>query len=530
MQADLLPIIQTATGNTIGDGLTRSVMRFANKEAIIFEQRRWTYQELDLAVNRVANRLLASNLSPGDRVAAYGKNSDAYLILWLACARAGMIHVPVNFALVKDELSYLLHQSGAKAVFVDDALAEHVSAVKESTSLELIGHLRTEDVQDNRLDILSIARSSGDDQLPDVLVNDTDIAQILYTSGTTSHPKGAMHTHRSFMSEYTSCIRHLDLSDSDRSLAALPLYHSAQMHVFTMPALMIGGLTYLMEAPLPESVFDVISREKINSFFAPPTVWIGLLRHTGFDQHDLGSLKNIYYGASIMPEPIVAELTQRLAGSRLYNCYGQSEIAPLATVLGPDKHAGRLSSAGKPIMSVATRIVDPVTMLDCAPGERGEIVHRSPHLMVGYWNKPEETREAFEGGWFHSGDLAYADEEGFIYIVDRIKDVVNTGGVLVASRDVEEALYLHPAVAEVAVIGTPHDRWIEAITAVVVIKPDAEVTTTELIEHCHQHLATFKVPKAIIFSEGLPKNTAGKLLKRALREEYNEAQLKQLLS
>jgi fatty-acyl-CoA synthase len=505
-------------------------MRFANKEAIIFEQRRWTYQQLDSAVNRVANRLLNSGLQQGDRVAAYGKNSDAYFILWLACARAGLIHVPVNFALVKDELSYLLNQSGAKAVFVDDALAEHVIAVKASTSLAIFGQIRAAKVESDTLDILTIALAQGDDQLPNVTVNDTDIVQILYTSGTTSHPKGAMHTHRSFMSEYTSCIRHLNLSDTDRSLAALPLYHSAQMHVFTMPALMIGSQTFLMEAPLPESVFNIISREKINSFFAPPTVWIGLLRHAGFDQHDLSSLQNIYYGASIMPEPIVAELTKRLAGSRLYNCYGQSEIAPLATVLGPDEHTGRLASAGKPVMSVATRIVDPLTMADCAPGERGEIVHRSPHLMIGYWNKPDETREAFEGGWFHSGDLAYADEEGFIYIVDRIKDVVNTGGVLVASRDVEEALYLHPSVAEVAVIGTPHDRWIEAITAIVVLKSDGEATTQMLIDHCQEHLASFKVPKAIIFAGELPKNTAGKLLKRTLREQYSEAQLDELLS
>ena len=530
MLPDLQSVIQTATSNTIGDGLTRSAMRFSNKKAIIFEQRHWTYQQLNSAVNRVANSLITSGLQKGDRVAAYGKNSDAYLILWLACTRAGLIHVPINFALIHDELSYLLAQSEAKAIFVDDALAEHVRAIQQPTSLSLIGSLRSETIEEDRLDILKTSTSAGDEHLPDIEIHDTDVVQILYTSGTTSHPKGAMHTHRSFMSEYSSCIHHLDLRSTDRSLAALPLYHSAQMHVFTMPALMIGSLTFLMETPLPALVFDILSREKINSFFAPPTVWIGLLRHPEFDQHDLSALQNIYYGASIMPEPIVAELTQRLTGSRLFNCYGQSEIAPLATVLGPEEHSGRLSSAGKPVMSVTTRIVDPLTMIDCAPGERGEIVHQSPHLMIGYWNKPDETREAFEGGWFHSGDLGYADEEGFIYIVDRIKDVVNTGGVLVASRDVEEALYLHDAVAEVAVIGTPHDKWIEAITAIVVLKPNEVVTSQALIEHCHQRLASFKVPKAIIFARELPKNTAGKLLKRTLREQHCEAQLDELLT
>ena len=526
----MLPEVEIATLNTIGDGLRRAAQRFADKEAVIFQQRRWTYQQLDQSVNRVANYLLQSGLTQGDRVAAYGKNSDAYLILFLASARAGMVHVPINFALVQDELLYLLKQSGAIAVFMDEDLSDNVAAILSDTSVTISGTLQTQGRSVTSPDILQTALSNADHQPPAVTVKETDLAQILYTSGTTSHPKGAMHTHRGFMAEYNSCIQHLYLSSDDRSLCALPLYHSAQMHVFTMPALMIGATSYIMQAPLPQLVFEAISSEKLNSVFAPPTVWIGLLRDDGFDQHDLSSLVNIYYGASIMPEPIVAELQQRLPGCQLFNCYGQSEMAPIATVLAPEEQEGRLASIGKPVMSVETRIVDPVTMQDCPVGERGEIIHRSPHVMVGYWDKPEQTAEAFSGGWFHSGDLAYADEEGYLYIVDRIKDVVNTGGVLVASRDVEEALYLHPAVAEVAVIGTPHERWIEAITAVIVFKTGEDADSDELVRHCQQHLAPFKVPKSFIFTDSLPKNTAGKLLKRSLREQYNEAQLDEALS
>lgn len=516
----MLPDVEIASRNTIGDGLRRVAKRYPNKEALLFQARRWTYRELDAAVNRVANHLLASGLQHGDRVAAYGKNSDAYLLLFLACARSGLIHVPINFALVKEELHYLLNQSGAVAAYVDEELAGNLNAVLADTDIKQQGTLHSG--QPGALpDILRIGLSDADATPPDVRVADTDIAQILYTSGTTSHPKGAMHTHRGFMAEYSSCIQHLDLHASDRALAALPLYHSAQMHVFTMPALMVGALSLILQAPTPDAVFQSISGEQLNSVFAPPTVWIGLLRHDGFDQHDLSSLVNIYYGASIMPEPIVAELQQRLPGCRLYNCYGQSEMAPIATVLAPEEMEGRLASIGKPVMSVETRIVDPVTMQQCAPGERGEIVHRSPHVMVGYWQKPEQTAEAFNGGWFHSGDLAYADEEGYIYIVDRIKDVVNTGGVLVASRDVEEALYLHDAVAEVAVIGTPHEKWIEAITAVIVLKEGMDTNAEQLQAHCQGHLAPFKIPKEFIFTETLPKNTAGKLLKRNLREQYS---------
>jgi len=526
----MLPEVEIATLNTIGDGLRRAAQRFADKEAIIFQQRRWTYQQLDHSVNRVANYLLQSGLKQGDRVAAYGKNSDAYLLLFLACARAGLIHVPINFALVKDELLYLLNQSGAIAIFMDEDLTSNVEAVLNESFVATTGTLHAQEAPESLPDILHIGLSSADHQPPAVTVKDTDLAQILYTSGTTSHPKGAMHTHRGFMAEYNSCIQHLYLSSDDRSLCALPLYHSAQMHVFTMPALMIGATSYILQAPLPRLVFEAISSEKLNSVFAPPTVWIGLLRDSGFDQHDLSSLVNIYYGASIMPEPIVAELQQRLPGCQLFNCYGQSEMAPIATVLAPEEQEGRLASIGKPVMSVETRIVDPVTMADCPVGERGEIIHRSPHVMVGYWEKPEQTAEAFSGGWFHSGDLAYADDEGYLYIVDRIKDVVNTGGVLVASRDVEEALYLHPAVAEVAVIGTPHERWIEAITAVIVFKAGEDADSDELTRHCQQHLAPFKIPKAFIVTDALPKNTAGKLLKRTLREQYNEAQLEAALS
>ncbi|RMJ05656.1 Long-chain-fatty-acid--CoA ligase [Marinobacter litoralis] len=202
------------------------------------------------------------------------------------------------------------------------------------------------------------------------------------------------------------------------------------------------------------------------------------------------------------------------------NCYGQSEIAPLATVLLPHEHTECPPFAGRPLQTVRTQIVDPVTGQECQPGEQGEIVHRSPQLMVGYWGKPEATAEAFKDGWFHSGDLGYQDDAGYIYIVDRIKDVVNTGGVLVASRDVEEALYQHPSVAEVAVIGVPDEKWIEAICAITVLREGHPRDPDALMTHAKSQLAGFKIPKHIHFVDELPKNSAGKLLKRKLREQF----------
>lgn len=514
--------IQRATRNTIGDALNRIARQFPQQQVLEYKGRSWRCSELNAAVNRVANRLLGLGLSPGDRVAAYGKNSDAYILLWLACTRAGLIHVPVNFSLTERELVYVINQSGASALFADDSLNTHVDQVCEQFSLKVRGSLHTENPAEGQIDILDLALGSGSDQAPELELNDTDVVQILYTSGTTSDPKGAMHTHRSLMAEYVSCLLHLDIKRDDRCLAALPLYHSAQMHVFTMPALLVGAYTCLLDTPTPELILRQLRERQLNSFFAPPTVWISLLRHEHFVESELQHLQKLYYGASIMPEPIVKELGERLPNSGLYNCYGQSEIAPLATVLTPEEHADRPASCGRPLFNVETRIIDPATGEECKPGQQGELVHRSPQLMVGYWDKPEQTAEAFAGGWFHSGDLAYRDEEGYIWIVDRIKDIVNTGGVLVASRDVEEVLYTHPDVDEVAVIGVPDDKWIEAIAAVVVLRPEAEPDADSLIAHARQHLAPFKVPKKVHFVQHLPKNTSGKLLKRALRLQFAE--------
>jgi fatty-acyl-CoA synthase len=222
-----------------------------------------------------------------------------------------------------------------------------------------------------------------------------------------------------------------------------------------------------------------------------------------------------------MPGPVLQELRQRLPRVGFYNCYGQTEIAPLATVLLPHEHDARPASCGRPCINVETRVVD-ADMNDVPPGTHGEIVHRSPHLLTGYWEKPEETAAAFAGGWFHSGDVGYFDEDGYLYIVDRIRDVINTGGVLVASREVEEVLFTHPAVSEVAVVGLPDPKWIEAVTAFVVLRSGHAVDEEALIRHARAHLAAYKLPKKVMFVDSLPRNTAGKLLKRELRKQHTE--------
>ena len=513
--------MQDLRASTVADVLRRSAARTPGRVALRFAEsggrgREWTYAELDAAVTRAAGHLLDTGAVKGDRIAAYGKNSDAYLIGFLACARAGLVHVPVNDSLTGSELSYVLAQSGSTVVLVDPALADEVDAVRAETSLETAIPLRG---NDNSL--LARCADGAVPQLP-VEVDDEDLVQLLYTSGTTSAPKGAMMTHRALLHEYLSCVFALDFTADDDPLHAMPLYHSAQMHVFLLPHLMIGSTNRLVETPDPADVLRRIEEERIGAFFAAPTVWVALANHADFAARELGSLRKAYYGASIMPGPVLEKLRKALPRLGFYNAFGQSEIAPLAAVLRPEEHDTHPGSAGRPVLFVEAEVVDPEGR-SVAAGELGEVVYRSPQLCRGYWDKPEETAEAFRDGWFHSGDLVRRDEDGYLHVIDRIKDVINTGGVLVASREVEDALHEHPGVTEVAVVALPDPKWIEVISAVVVPRGQDAVDEAGLVAHARERLAAFKVPKRIHFVDDLPRNSSGKLLKRVLRDRFAEA-------
>ncbi|MEU9208585.1 acyl-CoA synthetase [Streptomyces sp. NPDC048415] len=495
-------------GSTVDGVLRRSARRTPARLAVDYRERSWTYAELDEAVSQAASVLLDEGLAPGDRVGAYGHNSDAYLIGFLACARAGLVHVPVNQNLTGDDLAYIVGQSGSTLVLTDPDLAGRLpDGVRTMPLRDADGSLLA------RLD--AAPPYDGGEPRGDTLV------QLLYTSGTTALPKGAMMTHRALVHEYLSAITALDLSAGDRPVHSLPLYHSAQMHVFLLPYLAVGASNIILDAPDADQLFDLIEDGRADSLFAPPTVWIGLANRPDFATRDLSGLRKAYYGASIMPVPVLERLRERLPKLAFYNCFGQSEIGPLATVLGPDEHKGRMDSCGRPVLFVDARVVDEDGK-DVPDGTPGEVVYRSPQLCEGYWDKPEETAEAFRDGWFHSGDLAVRDADGYFTVVDRVKDVINSGGVLVASRQVEDALYTHERVAEVAVIGLPDERWIEAVTAVVVAR--GEVTEAELVAHAREKLTHFKAPKRVLFVDELPRNASGKILKRELRDRFGEDQ------
>src|SRR5699024_1645235 len=360
--------------------------------------------------------------------------SDLYVLLYLGCARAGLIHVPVNFQLKAEELDYILDNADVALVVTDTDLRPHVEATPTGASVPVSEFT---EFLEPALEAAKHDSSAGSEAVTGYDVADDDIAQLLFTSGTTSAPKGAVMTHRALVHEYLSCLQSLDFADTDRVVHALPLYHSAQMHVFLLPLLAVGAHNIIVPAPVPETLLEIFESRRINSFFAAPTVWVALANSPDLETRDLSNLRKAYYGASIMPGPVLRTLRSRLPELGFYSCFGQSELGPLCTVLRPEEHDDHPGSAGRSVLFVETRVVDDAGN-DLAPGELGEILYRSPQLCEGYWRKPEATRDAFTDGWFHSGDLVRMDENGFVEVIDRVKDVINTGGVLVASRQVED--------------------------------------------------------------------------------------------
>ncbi len=518
---------------TIAALLHRTARRAPGKTAVICGATTWTYRDFDALVTRVAAGLQGEGVVKGDRVAVIARNSHGFAALRFALARIGAVLVPINFMLKPDEAAYILRHAGAKLLAVDAGLAElGRAAAALDTKVERLLALPSEHgdepagtsvsmASNVALSFASLASSARAFAEPEL--DSRDLAQIVYTSGTESLPKGAMLTHEAVIWQYVSCIVDGRMTADDLMLHSLPLYHCAQLDVFLGPAVYLGCTSVITAAPTPDNLLPLLSRHKINSFFAPPTVWIGLLRSPLFDTVDLSALAKGYYGASIMPVEVMREISQRLPKIGLWNLYGQTEIAPLATVLGPEDQLRKPGSAGRAALNVETRVVDDA-MRDVAPGsgQIGEIVHRSPQLLTGYYHDEERTKAAFEGGWFHSGDLATIDDEGDITVVDRKKDMIKTGGENVASREVEEAIYTIDGISEVAVVGLPHPHWVEAVTAIIVRKPNAALTVSDVMAACQKKLATFKAPKDVVFVDALPKNPSGKLLKRELRLAFEQ--------
>jgi fatty-acyl-CoA synthase len=507
--------------DTIGDMARRAATKYGDKTAIIFRDTKISFYDLEREARRFANLMTSYGIKKGDRVAVYAYNSPYYPISLMGLAKIGAVQVPINYMLNTEEIAYIINHSGSRIFIVEDTLYPVIAQNRDKFSaVEKWGFIPLENtaIPDGCFNLIAEMAAMTYDE-PQVEVDAEDIVQIPYTSGTESKPKGAMLSHRALMSQYHSCIFDGQYETDDVSLHALPLFHCAQLHCFLMPYLYIGATNVIMHKADPLEMIRLIEKYQITHMFAPPTVWIGILNHPEFKNYSHASLKKAAYGASIMPVEIIKQLSVTFHGLKLWNYYGQTEMGPAATFLKPEDQLLKPGSAGKPVLNVETRLMDDDG--NFVPlGEVGEIVHRSGHVMTGYLNDPEKTAEAFQFGWFHSGDLGRFDNDGYLFVVDRKKDMIKTGGENVASREVEEVLYQHPDIEEVAVIGLPDPKWIEIVAVVAVPKKGASINAKQIIAYCKEHLAGFKCPKKVFIAAKLPKNPSGKILKRELKEQY----------
>ena len=515
--------LRLARSQSISDMLHRTAARVPGKLAIVSGGTRLTFAELEAAVSRAAASLAAEGLKKGDRLALLSHNCWQFAVLSFATARLGVILVPVNFMLGPAEIAFILRHSEATAFVAEGGLAATADKAIEVAGLDIAARavirLSGSDAPTGWADVQQWIDREGTP--PQVDVADDDPLRLMYTSGTESRPKGAMLSSRSLMWQYVSCVIDGGMDGDDVEVHALPLYHCAQLDCFLGPDIYLGATSIVLSAPDPAAILRAIESHRATKLFCPPTVWIGLLRSPEFGQADLSSLRKGYYGASAMPVEVLRELQQRLPAVRLWNFYGQTEMAPLATILGPDEQVSRAGSAGRAALNVETRLVDDNDLMVPA-GTVGEIVHRSPHATLGYYKDEEMTAAAFRNGWFHSGDLGVMTEDGYLTIVDRKKDMIKTGGENVASREVEEAIYQLDGVAEAAVFGVAHPVWVEAVVAVVVPKPGAALSGEAVIRHTRELLAGYKTPKRVVIADALPRNPSGKILKRQLREEHQD--------
>ena len=493
-------------------------------------QRTWT--ECADRVAKLAGALQALGIRDGERAAILALNSDRYFEYFYAVPWAGGVFVPVNTRLAPPEIAYWLNDSGSRVLFIDDAFLGAWQAL--DGQLETVEHVvylgdgATPEGTLNYEEILAAA-----DPVEDAQRGYDDLAGIFYTGGTTGKSKGVMLSHRNLVCNSLNVIPSFNFKPGLRWLHAAPMFHIADgLSVFGVT--MVVGEHYFIPAFTPEASLEALERHRITTGLFVPTMVNMLVHHPGVEKVDLSNLETIAYGASPMPEAVILRAMEVIPNCRFHHAYGQTECAPLVSQCGPEYHvvdgpnAGRFKSAGKAVLGVEVRIFD-ADDNEVPRGTVGEICVRGPNVMLGYWNKPEETAAALRGGWMHSGDGGYMDEEGFIYVVDRVKDMIISGGENVYSAEVEDAVYQHPAVAECAVIGVPDEKWGEAVHAIVRVKDGESLTEADLIAHCHKLIAGFKCPRGVSFRDDpMPLSGAGKILKTELRKPYWEGRDKQV--
>jgi fatty-acyl-CoA synthase len=504
--------------------LARVAGRFPDKTGFIYLDRRYSFAAVDARVDQVARGLASVGVTKGDRVAMLMGNSMTTVETYFALSRLGAIAVPVNLRFVAPEIQFILSDCGASALLVDQAYAETAAVARASVpglarclviggdpSAGGPGSLSWEQVVD-----------AADGAPLTVDLDNDDAAMIMYTSGTTGRPKGAVLTHYSLAMSAMSAMIEQHLSESDEVwYLNLPLFHISGV-AGIYPYMFVGGTSVI--SPLgafdAATAVDDLERYQVTAACFVGPQWQAIVALPDVEQHRY-ALRRVIWGTSPAIVPLLEAVRRAFPDAEIYNTFGQTEMSPVSCMLGAKDFDARKGSVGKPVINVEARLVDD-DMVDVARGDVGEIVYRGPAVMREYWNLPEATAEAFSGGWFHSGDLCRQDEDGFIYVVDRKKDVVISGGENIYSAEVEAVIVTHPKVRDVAVIGVAHEKWGETPRAIVTAADPADPPTEEeLMAHCRDRLASFKKPTSFVILEGdLPRNAMGKVTKPALRQEY----------
>jgi fatty-acyl-CoA synthase len=504
-----------ANDQGLGFTLTRRAALSPNNTALIFREERWTYAELNRLTNKLAHGLRALGVNSGDRVGFLGLNHPRFFFTMFAAAKLDAIFVPLNFRLTGPELTFIIRDAGLHTLVYEEAFASIVDAIRGDLSVrEYVCAVE----QSGSRGFDQLLHDQRDTDL-DYPVAMSDVALIMYTSGTTGRPKGAMLTHGNIIWNNINSSLADDATSREITLVVAPLFHIGGLNVTPLASFTKGATVVLEQMFEPGIVLETIEKYRVSSMFGVPAMFLFMAQHADFATRDLSSIRTLAVGGAPVPEALIKIYAAR--GIPFNQGYGLTETAPFASFLPAEMATEKLGSAGIAPFFTDVKIVDENDR-DVPDGERGEIVVRGPNVMKGYWNRPDATAEVLINGWFHTGDIGIRDADGYFFIVDRKKDMIISGGENVYPAEVEDALYLHPGIKEVAVIGVQHPRWGETVRAVVVLKDGANVTEQDIIDFSQDKLARYKQPKSVVFVDLLPRNPAGKVLKFDLREQHGQ--------
>ncbi|MCF8033146.1 MAG: long-chain fatty acid--CoA ligase [Desulfarculaceae bacterium] len=502
----------------LGDLLVNSAGKFSRQLAVVSDQGRHSFQELERRTASLAGAMLAAGLRPGDAVGMLFYNSLHLVEAYFAAVRVGLVAVPINFRLTSREMAYLLADSGAKALFYDPKFDEGLAGVSgelPEIRLWVSPQPGPSCLAQDYEPFLNSAAPAGDHGE----VNEDSPCQIMYTSGTTGRPKGAVLTHRNVMWNLINTIHGREDRAGQVSIIVGPLYHTAALNNHLTIQVALGGTSVLVKKFDPESLLATVQKERATVISGSPAMYNLLMQHPAAGSYDTGSITKCTAGADKLAMETKRKLMEFFPNiNGVYDVYGCTEAAPCIAILGARDSLRKDASVGPPLPFLQARVADEEDR-PLGPGEVGELLCKGPNVMQRYHNAPEATAEALRGGWLHTGDLAVTDQEGFLYIVDRKKDMIVSGGENIYPRELEEVLYTHPEVSDAAVVGLPDATWGETVCACVSLKPGSGLDQDGIIAHCKANLASYKKPRRVVFLEQIPRNASGKVLKRDLRQD-----------